>query len=519
MKVTVKNLGVIRDEVTIDLKPLTIFIGPNNSGKTWLAYTLAGILGPYGSERYIQAYTEETVPTIYEPLNKAISDVLNEGSATINLRQFAELYGESYFNEVAGLAPNWLGEFFSTQLAHFEETRISFHLDEQKKHFLQRVSLYARVRSNIFGPMKSLLTIQKKRGEDIIRVYTTTEIQDVESQEEQVEEIKPTQQITDLIPPEAVGEVRERLVNFVTTALYRSLYSQIRVFPTERTALITGRISKGMIGEITSRMEQAEFNPRNLKAFAAFEDALNALVRELDGLSLGEQDEVRNAIWPVGTFIGMLGRLLDMRIVDQEARERSARSSPRIRRYINLAEILEKQILFGDITFSTPEPDPRREVLFQPLPNVNLEIPIASSMAKELAPLVLYLRYLAQPGELVIIDEPEMNLHPAAQAKIIEFLAMLVNAGLHVLFTTHSPYITDHLTNLIKACELGNEDKERVREAFFLQRTEAFIAKDKVSVYGFHDGKVENVLDEDGFVNWSTFGSISDRISELYFKL
>jgi len=58
-------------------------------------------------------------------------------------------------------------------------------------------------------------------------------------------------------------------------------------------------------------------------------------------------------------------------------------------------------------------------------------------MVKELSPLVLYLRYLALPGELLIIDEPEMNLHPEAQVKMIEFIAMLINAGLRVLVTTH----------------------------------------------------------------------------------
>ena len=72
-------------------------------------------------------------------------------------------------------------------------------------------------------------------------------------------------------------------------------------------------------------------------------------------------------------------------------------------------------------------------------------------MTKELVPLVLYLRYLAEPDDLIVIDEPEMNLHPAAQVEIIEFLAMLVNAGLNVLITTHSPYIIDHISNLIVA--------------------------------------------------------------------
>jgi predicted ATPase len=138
-------------------------------------------------------------------------------------------------------------------------------------------------------------------------------------------------------------------------------------------------------------------------------------------------------------------------------------------------------------------------------------------MVKELTPLVLYLRYVALPGELLIIDEPEMNLHPEAQAKIIEFLAMLVNAGLNVLITTHSPYVVDHLANLIKAAK--NADKEAVSNEFYLKRKDAFISQDKVSVYLVEDGQVKNALDEDGVIQWNTFGEVSDRISEIYFTL
>jgi predicted ATPase len=138
-------------------------------------------------------------------------------------------------------------------------------------------------------------------------------------------------------------------------------------------------------------------------------------------------------------------------------------------------------------------------------------------MVKELSPLVLYLRYLAQPGEWLIIDEPEMNLHPKAQVQLTEFLAMLVQAGLHVLITTHSPYMVDHLANLMKAAE--HEDKERIREKFYLQRTEAFIPREQVSVYLFGDGTAKNILDEEGEINWGTFSDISDQITQLYFEL
>ena len=139
-------------------------------------------------------------------------------------------------------------------------------------------------------------------------------------------------------------------------------------------------------------------------------------------------------------------------------------------------------------------------------------------MVKELTPLILYLRYLAKPRELLIIDEPEMNLHPEAQAKMIEFLSMLINAGLNVILTTHSPYVLDHLSNLIKAAEA--EDREGIRCDFFLQRADAFISKNKVSVYLFdQQGHATNAMDEDGVIQLNTFGEVSDRISEIYFKL
>ena len=64
MKVTIRNLGII-NEAEIDLKPLTIFVGPNNSGKTWLSYTMAGLLGQYGSSQYLSAYIDEKVKDIY----------------------------------------------------------------------------------------------------------------------------------------------------------------------------------------------------------------------------------------------------------------------------------------------------------------------------------------------------------------------------------------------------------------------------------------------------------------------
>ncbi len=61
MKIEICNLSDI-SRAEIDLRPLTIFIGPNNMGKTWIAYILSGIFGSRGWEEYSQAYARGQLP-------------------------------------------------------------------------------------------------------------------------------------------------------------------------------------------------------------------------------------------------------------------------------------------------------------------------------------------------------------------------------------------------------------------------------------------------------------------------
>src|SRR5438094_394190 len=134
MKVTVRNLGVLK-EAEIDLKPLTIFVGPNNSGKTWLAYTISSILTRHGLEEYTRAYVTGKIPPAYPLLDTAIQHVLDEGNAKIDLVQFANEYGEIYFNNVASIAPQWLSEFWGTDRTSFENLETHIQLTETKRAF------------------------------------------------------------------------------------------------------------------------------------------------------------------------------------------------------------------------------------------------------------------------------------------------------------------------------------------------------------------------------------------------
>ncbi|MCO5946574.1 AAA family ATPase [Mucilaginibacter sp. RT5R15] len=53
---------------------------------------------------------------------------------------------------------------------------------------------------------------------------------------------------------------------------------------------------------------------------------------------------------------------------------------------------------------------------------------------------------IAQPGDIVIIENPESDLHPRAQSKIGELIARCANAGIQIIVETHS----DHVLNGIR---------------------------------------------------------------------
>lgn len=80
-----------------------------------------------------------------------------------------------------------------------------------------------------------------------------------------------------------------------------------------------------------------------------------------------------------------------------------------------------------------------------------------SSSVRALADLWFYLRYYAQEGDLLIIDEPELNLHPKNQRFMARLLAMISRAGINILITTHSEYILRELNYLIRLCSVWGE--------------------------------------------------------------
>lgn len=91
---------------------------------------------------------------------------------------------------------------------------------------------------------------------------------------------------------------------------------------------------------------------------------------------------------------------------------------------------------------------------------VKLTMDESSSSIRSLLDIGFYVRHLAQQNDLLIVDEPELNLHPENQRKIARLFAKLINIGVKVFITTHSDYIIKEMNTLI----MLNQNKDYVKK-------------------------------------------------------
>jgi hypothetical protein len=185
--------------------------------------------------------------------------------------------------------------------------------------------------------------------------------------------------------------------------------------------------------------------------------------------------------------------------------------------YIQYAETVEKEIVKGKYTVND-----FGNIFFTPSETKNqLPLHFCSSTVKSLFGLAFYLEHLAWKGDYLMIDEPELNLHPDNQRQVARLLAQLVNAGLKVIVSTHSDYFVRELNNLIMLKKDFTGAKE-LQEKYGYQDNELLDGK-RVSAYLFYKNKIEKMkIDDEGIIA-DTFDNVINELNqssnEIYFTM
>jgi predicted ATPase len=75
----------------------------------------------------------------------------------------------------------------------------------------------------------------------------------------------------------------------------------------------------------------------------------------------------------------------------------------------------------------------------------------------------------SEKGDMLLIENPEVHLHPAGQALMGRFLGDVANAGVQVIVETHSDHVLNGVRKSVKAKQL---DAKKVATHFFRSRSE-----------------------------------------------
>jgi hypothetical protein len=436
------NLGRI-EHAEIEIRPLTVFVGENNTNKTWAAYCLYGLARhlTWGhslplSGKFGHGFLPVEPDGVAQTVERAIRATLDAAPKGADIAQFQVRRRDL------------IGAIDEPVRFVFEADRIRSLLRHQEE--LATGSRAALVLTpDELTARESAATIEINRPQRSVSVTlaAATSTLDYVWQGNRGD-------------PEST--VDAYVANVLRTLAFRALApGKIIALPSERKALIA-----------TYNMLRPEFE--------------HVLPR------------------PVVEFVELLKTLENIAPAQQEIK------------LLDAVDHLEGSILKGNIRFHSVAAGVGLAYFLGT--GGSLPMHAASSLVRALAGLDIYLRYWAQPGDLLIIDEPEMNAHPDAQFCITELLACLVNKGIRVVLTTHSPYVLDHLGTLVEASRLEGNARAGIVEKLRLKSPEALLEPEQLAVYRFGlDGKVTSIFDRTTrSIDASTFSDVGDAETNLF---
>lgn len=454
MKIKLWNLGSIK-EAEVDLRPLTVIIGPNNSNKTYIAYSIYGLYQLVSLNFYDEILEKIEFTTQADhwslKIDRRFYDVISEVIQSYASR-FSGIKLQSFFQDSSGKI--------------FEKTKFSIEIkisEDDIKRAIEEV-----LADTILGIEK----IERSDNNSEILFYWE----------------KRNEEHTDFLSRIVIG-------TFISTV---GKFSDILPLPAERNAFIN---TYKMLAN--RRYKLLKENQREL----LIQRRINQ-DRQLELLK--EQGDIRYP-QPVEDFLDFL--------TDIELENKPDPIAKNKNDFQKLADQIEKYIQNNNKTIFKNTKFGGREIKVSVKRSLEIDLYNASSSIKQLAPLLLYLRYRAKSGDFLVIDEPEMNLHPESQVKLLESLAILVNLGVRILLTTHSPYLMAHLNNIVNGNHQNPELLAEQAKLLYLQDSRAFLKMEQVSAYEIKNNKLLSLHDPEYGIRWDTLSDVSVDIQQKFFAI
>ncbi|MET8974731.1 AAA family ATPase [Streptomyces sp. NPDC004539] len=407
MQLTMGNIGPIRT-ATVDLHPLNVLIGPNNSGKSIFA------TGMYAA--WSRAAADYAVRRVR--LGKHFSKIPDERAYEASAYVF-EMLEEGRTPQVEEI-PDVIKDIF-TELLH------------------EIMHLYSRGMVTEFERIFGMSLMELRRRQKRLTKGTIS-----------VRSWRPTWSIGFEISSRGVTvDVSPPPLSEVWPKAGTNSWKRIK----RRTDHVQGLPRTYLLREMATEIARNCFNkiPYHTKYLPAARSGLLQSHKTLAAsmvrrASMAGMEELKIPAMS-GVVVDFLGELLEL-----ETRNSS--------NFTDEAAQLERDILSGtvrleDDAFGYPE------IIYT---QGQGDYPLArtSSMISEIAPIVVYLRHILSRHDHLVIEEPEAHLHPASQTALARCICRLVNKGLRVSLTTHSEFFLQQLNNAIIASAIPEPEADEM---------------------------------------------------------
>jgi hypothetical protein len=478
LKISVENFGPIR-KGSVELKPLTIFIGPNNTGKSYMAllvYALVRSLAQYRKPLFSNEQTRKLLGkpeyadlrTLFWEKFREGGDIRAKALEPESQRAFFSLFNESLLLMMDNISRGILNYFGANST-----TDLVYHA--------------TRPRS------LSLKWMGHKGVNTILHLVPSVDHRSMQgdwefSDRELIIPILPlwdTMLQNPLISITPADEQREIITEMLLMASILHFFFR-NGFPSGLTDYLpAGRTSlvQSWPGFTSMGLGAAFGSPPGRSPLAPFPTTTRDFLQTL------------------------LERVLGPRPTEATEAFRPA------------LDVLHGSILQGEIVVESNEAGFPLLVYRSKSGKLRLPLSRASSMVGELAPLDLWIKHVLSPGDMLIIDEPEAHLHPEAQRQIARVLVRLMRAGVRVLITTHSSTILHQISNHI----LATQTDEKIREAMGFTGDD-MITPEEIGVYLFAPGRggvrIQPVeVDGEFGISEDEFVRVSQAIGDETFQL
>lgn len=171
---------------------------------------------------------------------------------------------------------------------------------------------------------------------------------------------------------------------------------------------------------------------------------------------------------------------------------------------INIQNIIEGEIIIKS-----------NQIIYKSENDLELNMGLVSSTVKTLAGFFLYLKYQAQKGDIVFIDEIELNLHPENQRKIMKLINYLSKQGIKFIISTHSPIVTEEIDNMLLLEKVKDKINSEEMKEYGINSEYGLKASD-INVFHLHNKTVEKIKENDGEFEIETFNSVLEETDNLY---